>query len=375
MNPLDERLNDHLEQLVQNSGHDGHQASGFTGPAPERTPEIEDLVVLAQRLQSAPQLQVAPDFANQLERRLLRRHVELRLQSRKRRSPFVLLRARPLLSAALGLCVLFCLLSTSLLAWAAQVSNPTNPLYALKRWEQHVQVQFASSPAAQATLDLQFAHEQLNALASLADPARAEAYHEGLLDLDQQLRSASSLIHGLPAGSQHDQLAGEFADLQARAIHELRGFLPRLDLPERLATTDALGRLGDTVPTLSHATLTLPAHPNGQATIILAGSDLQVGAQLLVNGRVVEASETVQPGQAIFVVNWRGGQHPQSLGILNLDGTAVQTTAITITSATNGNQNSNGNEPSSTPTPHGNKPPVTPTPRGNPPPVIPTPHH
>ena len=374
MNPLDERLNDHLERLVQNSGHAGHQAGGFTGLAPERVSEIEDLVELARCLQSAPQLQVAPDFATQLERRLLRRHAELRLHSGKRRSPFVLLRARPLLSVALGLCVLFCLLSTSVLAWAAQVSNPTNPLYALKRWEQHVQVQFASSPAAQATLEMQFAREQLNALDPMADPFHAAAYRQGLLDLDQHLRSVSSLIHGLPAGSQHDQLVGELADLQANAIHKLRGLLPRLDLPERLATTDELGHLGDTVPTLTHATLILPAHPNGQAAIVLEGSDLQAGAQLLVNGRALEASETVQPGQVIFIADWRGDQHPQGLGILNPDGTAVQTTSMTITGAMNDNQNGNNNNPSSTPTPHGNKPPVTPTPH-NTPPVVPTPHH
>lgn len=375
MNPRDERLNDHLEHLVQNSGHAGHQAGGFTGLAPERASEIEDLVTLAQCLQSAPHLQVAPDFGKQLEHRLLRRHAELRLHSGRRRSPFVLLRARPWLNTALGLCVLCCLLSTGLLAWAAQVSNPTNPLYVLKRWEQHVQVQFAGGPAAQATLDVQFAREQLNALASLADPAHEAAYRQGLLDLDQQLRSASSLINGLPAGSQHAQLAGELVDLRARAIHKLRGFLPQLDLPEQLATTDALGYLGDTVPTLTHATLILPVHPNGQATIVLEGSDLQAGAQLLVNGRGVEASETVQPGQVIFVADWRGDQHPQRLGILNPDGTAVQTTVLIITGATNSNQNGNNNKPSSTPTPHGNKPPVTPTPHGNPPPVVPTPHH
>lgn len=376
MNSLDERLNDHLEHFVLNTGRAGHQVGGFTRPVPaqESTPEIDDLVVLAWRLQSTPQIQVTLDFTKQLERRLLRRHAELRLQSRKRRSLFALLRAHPALGAVLGLCVLFCLLSTSLLALAAQVSNPANPLYTLRRWEQQVQVQFSGSPADQAARNLQSAREQLNTLASQADPAHEGTYRQGLLDLDRQIDAATTAIHGLPEGSQRDQLAGELASLKSDAIHELRSLLSRLNLSERLATTGELGRLGDTVPTLTHATLILPNHSNGRATVILKGSDIQTGAQLLVNGTVTEASETVQQGQVVFVADWRGDQHPQSLGILNPDGTAAQTTTIAITDATNGNQHSNGNEPSSTPTPRGNKPPVTPTPHGNKPPATSTPH-
>jgi hypothetical protein len=63
------------------------------------------------------------------------------------------------------------------------------------------------------------------------------------------------------------------------------------------------------------------------------------------------------------VMGWNGNQHPHSLGILNPDGTATETTAITIKGVgTSGNQNGKGNKPASTPTPHGNKPTATPTP-------------
>jgi hypothetical protein len=379
MNPLEEGLNERLEQLTLRSGRNGHQAGGFIRSAPtsEHDSQIEELTVLARRLRNAPQVQVAPDFARQLERRLLRRHAELRLQQgNRRRSLFVLLRARPALSAVVGLCVLVCLLGTSLLALATQVSNPANPLYAIRRWEQHVQVQFSGSQANQATLDLQFAREQLNELPSLAEQGHAGAYQEALLDLDQQMNTASATIEALPAGAQRDQLTGELATLKSDAIHTLRGLLARLALAERLATTGELGRLGDTVPMLTHATLTLPAHPNGYATISLQGKNIQAGAQLLVNGKPVEASETIQQGRVVFVADWKGEQHPQSLGILNPDDTAAQTTAITITGgSSNGTQGGNGNKPSVTPTPHGNKPDVTPTPHGNKPGVTPPARH
>ncbi len=377
MKPLDERLNEHLDLLVLKTRRNGHQAGGFTKlvPAREHSWELEELVTLAQHLRSAPQVQVTPDFTRQLERRLRRRYAERHLQQgSRRRSPLALLRARPLLGTVLGLCVLVCLLSTGVLALAAQVSDPGNPLYAIRRWEQQVQVQFSGNAADQAVLDLQFARDRLNTLSGLADPSHAGAYRQGLLDLDRQLAAARSAIKSLPAGSQHERLAGELAGLQSDAIRVLRGLLPRLALPECLATTEELGQLGDTVPMLTRAAVILSTHSNGRATISLQGSDLQVGAHLLVDDAVVEASGTYSPGQVVFVAPWPGDQHPQSLGILNPDGTVAQTTTITITGATNGNQNVNDNKPTSTPTPHGNKPPVTPTPHGNRPPVTPTPH-
>jgi hypothetical protein len=367
MKPLEERLNDRLEQIELDRrchGLSGQHPGGSMVPGREQEhdPEVEDLVALAQRLQQAHHLQVTPDFARQLEQRLLRRRAQLQLQrGSTRRSLFALLRARPALSAVLGLCVLVCLLSTSMLALAAQITNPASPLYGVKRWEQHVQLQM-SSPADQAGLDLQFARAQLKTLPSLADAAHAGAYRQALLDLDQQVTTAAAAVKKLPAGAQQTQLTGELASVKHDAIQVLRTQLPRLALPEQLATTDELARLGDTVPILSRASLTLPAHPSDRATVSFTGLDLQPGAHLLVNGTVSEATGTLQDGQLVFVVEWTSEQHPHSLGMLNPDGTAAETTAIGIEDAPGGDQHGNGNKPSVTPTPHGNKPSATPTP-------------
>ncbi|HEX6479238.1 MAG TPA: DUF5667 domain-containing protein [Ktedonobacteraceae bacterium] len=383
MKPLEERLNDRLEQAQWGIGRNGQHPGGFTLPVGEREhdPEVDELVALARRLQQAHQLQVTPDFARQLERRMVRRYAEIQLQRGSRRhSFFSLLRARPALSAVLGICLLFCLLSTGVLALAARVNDPTSPLYQLKGWEQHVQLQLSGSPADQATLDLQFARDRLKTLPSLADTAHASAYRQALADLDQQVNAAATAINELPAGAHHTQLAGELASLKRDAIHVLRGLLARLALPEQLGTTSELARLGGMIPLLRQASLTLPAHPNGRATISFTGLDLQPGAHLLVDGKVIEETGTLQYGQVVFVMGWNGNQHPHSLGILNPDGTATETTAITIkgadTSGTpGGNQNGNGNKPTVTPTPHGNKPPVTPTPHGKQPSGTPIPNH
>ncbi len=381
MKPLEERLNNRLEQAEWGIGRNGQHPGGFTLPVREHEhdAEVDELVALARRLQQAHQLQVAPDFARQLERRMVRRYAELQLQrGSRRRSFFSLLRTRPALSTVLGICLLFCLLSTSVLALAVQVTDPTSPLYGLKRWEQHVQL--SGRPADQATLDLQFARDRVKAFPSLADTAHASAYRQALADLDQQVSAAAAAINELPVGAQQTQLAGELARLKLDAIHMLRGLLARLALPEQLGTTNELARLGDTVPLVRQASLTLPAHPNERATISFTGRDLQPGAHLLVNGKVIKGIGTLQHGQMVFVMDWNGNQHPHSLGILNPDGTATETTAITIkgagTSGTpGGNQKGKGNQPTVTPMPHGNKPSVTPTPHGNQPTATPTPHH
>jgi hypothetical protein len=306
---------------------------------------------------------VDPDFAGQLERRMLRRHAELQRQhTGKKRSFFFLVRTHPVFGTIVGLCLLVLVLSTGVLAMAAQVSNPTNPLYALKRWEQHLQISLASTSGDQASLDLQFARDRLKTLSDTADPAHTAAYSQALADLDQQLQKATAAINGLPTGTQRKQLASELASLQSDVIHILRGLLPRLTLSECLATTGELARLGDHVPRLINGILILPPHPHGRATISLSGSDLQPGAQLLVDGKPTGITGPLQHGQLLFVVvNWKGEQHLQSLGLINPDGTAVQTTAITI-KTTDGNTTSNGNKPTATPTPHGNKPTATPTP-------------
>src|SRR5258708_33248745 len=87
-----------------------------------------------------------------------------RSQPNAKRSYFSLFRAHPAFGAMLGLCLLLLLLSTSVLALASQVSNPDNPLYTVKRWQQHLQISLASNPGDQASLNRQFARHRPNTL-------------------------------------------------------------------------------------------------------------------------------------------------------------------------------------------------------------------
>ncbi len=363
MKPLPEQLHDELERLRTTDWQNrGTSASD---------PAVDGLVRVAQRLHAAPELQVDPTFARRLERQLHARQAALYpAEQRASRRGWLLSagwRAHPLLSAAAALCLVL-LLSVGVLAAARGVDDPNNPLYGIKVWEQNVQVSLAGSTSSQAELHLQFARDHLNALKGLADDRHDGAYQKTLADFDQQFTLASQEISGLPTGADQDRLAAELATLKSDAVQTLHGFLPHLGLAEQFATTDELGKLGATVPQLASVEVTLPAHPNNQATIIIQGTDLQPGAQLLVDGKPKAATGTLKGNAIVFVIDkWTGNQHPHSIGILNPDGTAAQSTNVTVKTApdsgnNNGNGNGNGNGydngNDNDRGQHGNKPPL-----------------
>ncbi len=342
MNPRHERLNQELERM-RDSIHNAWQ--------PEQSstddPEVQALAALARSLRTAPPLQADSAFADRLERRIRAYSAALQRkhsadQGRRSILPSSL-RGHPILTTALSLCLLVIFLGTGVLVAAAQVTNPSNPLYAIKHWEQQVQISLVGSPVDQAELDLHTARDQLNVLPGLI--AQAGKYRHALADFDQQLGKVAQEIDALPAGADHTRLAGELAALHAEARSILRALLLRLAVPERQATTDELGRLGETVPHLRQVELTLPAHPNGLASIRISGENMQAGAQLLVNERLVPASSTFQQGSYVFTMRWTGKQHPHSIGIMNPDGMVAQTTMITVYTASDdaGNGNGSGN--------------------------------
>ncbi|GCE06633.1 DUF5667 domain-containing protein [Dictyobacter aurantiacus] len=377
MKSLYEHLNHRLDQIVSSSQlSEQHQDSFQQSASDER---IDELIVLARRIREAEAVQASSDFARMLERRVLRHHAELKIQQRdKKSSLFSLFRTRFAFRTVTIFCFLFILASTSTLVMAAQVTNPDNPFYVIKHWEQNVQLSLAGNDENQITLNLQFAHERLNTLSSLTSANQASAYRQTLADLGQNISIATSIVDGLPAGTQHDHLARELASFKGNTIHVLRSLLGKLAIPERLATTDELANLGDKVPHIDSAILQLPVHPNDKAIIRFTGNNIDPEAHLLIDGQMVDASGYVQHGNIIFMIDWYGRSYPHSLGIINPDDTTAQTAVISIqNSDTKSNQGDNngdqsGNKPTVTPSANGNKPTVTPSANGNKPTVTPS---
>ncbi|MGB8348132.1 MAG: DUF5667 domain-containing protein [Ktedonobacteraceae bacterium] len=335
MNPLYEHLNEELERQ-DNSIWSSHTSPDLLPSLLSASDqEVNELVALARHIQLASAVQVDSDFAEKLEQKMLVHNAMQRLQLSQRSwwnrlSPRRLMRTHPVFAVALTGCLLLVLLTCGILMVSSQVTNPNNPLYALNQWEQNVRISLSGSPAGRATLDLQFANDRLNTLTDLTNLSDAQAYEQQLEKLDQQIKNAVQSINQVPAGAQRDQLKSRLATFEIQARQVLRGLLPRLALVERLATTVTLADLGGSVPHLQNVQFISPSHPGGQTTIIITGSDLELGAHLVIDGQVMGVSGSLQNGVYTYMVCWNGNGKQQSynIGILNPDGTFAQITIL-----------------------------------------------
>jgi hypothetical protein len=253
--------------------------------------------------------------------------------------------------AAILLCVLAA--STgSVLAMAASVSNPSNPLYRVKEWEQNAQLSFASSPQNRVEVSLQIIRDRLNTAASVADASHASTYHKTIEDVEQRIDAVSQVIDKLPAGSDRQRLSSEVATVKNDARHTLYSLLPKLPFTEQLATTTFLGHLGASVPSIQQATVVVTGHPPEHAKITIVGTKLTNSTRLVINNRLVAGDCTLQHNTCVFVIPWHDEGPPHAIAVFNEDDTTAQTTMVTFAysdngHSTNGNNGNNGDSENS----------------------------
>src|SRR5689334_7456078 len=82
MNSFPDRLNDRLEQQRRKKQSSNSYSMPEFRPASDHDADVDELAMLAQRLQETPQLQADPDFARHLEARILAHHVTLSKKQR-----------------------------------------------------------------------------------------------------------------------------------------------------------------------------------------------------------------------------------------------------------------------------------------------------
>lgn len=252
--------------------------------------------------------------------------------------------ALPLWARALAAACVLLALGSGLFAAAAN-AQPGSPLFGLHRAEQWARVSLAS-PDDKARLHLQYANDALAALdRAVAQHSGDPAYGGALSSLQSELAAAASAIASLPAGQTHDTFAGQLAALQQRARDDLRAALPGLSWGDRLATTTALGGLGESVPHVSgaviHEVVGQGAHDGGQGSqggtahggqsvqIVVSGTGFAAGAKLVLDGQPAGTVLSVTGDTLVAQVSLeQGGGRVDSIGVENPDGTAAQTSAI-----------------------------------------------
>lgn len=343
MNSFPDRLNDRLESQRQNKQSSIPYSRPEFNSAGNYDADVEELAMLAQRLQEAPQLQVDPDFARHLETRILARHATLSKKQGAVKQRNWLFPRRMSLTLGVALVSLFLVVTAGTLTVAAQVADAGNPLYGVKQWVQGITKPQPSSAQIQAEANWSKARSQLNALTNYANPAHEAAYQQTLAALDQQINKLAQSIQVLPPGPDKDELSNKLTVLKADTRKALFNILPRLKLSAKLLTTAELGRLGATIPQVDSAMMVV-LHPKKQATITVTGEHFQSGARLLIDNQIVTSSDVSQnqDGGMVFIVDWPGKQSPETIGILNPDGTVAQTTVVAFT-VTDGNSNASNN--------------------------------
>lgn len=213
----------------------------------------------------------------------------------------------------------------------AASAGPGSPLYSLRRLEQGVRVALSGNPADRMRLHLGYASDALTAANAAARTGDNTAFGDALATLRSELDAATSELPSVPPGADHDNLAAQLTSLHSQAISGLRGDLPPLDWPSRLAATDALAAFGDTVPRVTSAT----AARNQDAAmhtwrIVVSGVGFAPGARLLVNGR--PAGTVISVSNTTLIANYiaSDGRPPSALGVANSDDTAAQTSHISL---------------------------------------------
>lgn len=344
MNPQYEQFDEQLEQLMKGYMPGANRESDArleAGQQMEAT-EVEDLLHLARQVQTTSHVRVDPVFAAELERRVLR-HALTRPQATHHGPLVQFWHLHRALALTTILLLALTLLGAGVFALAAHTTSPANPLNGLGHWQQSAHDTATASSADHATVDLQAARQSLLALQNVANSTQTSAYVQDLASFDAQLTRATGSINALPAGDEKTLLNSQLSQLKGEARQKLHGWLHALAAAAGVATTSELGRLGELVPQVSSASIVLPAHPKGNALIHVMGSGFQPGARLLVDGKVVSVTGTLQNGQMVFILTWTGEKHPHTLGIVNPDGTVAQTDHVTITTTSkNGNGNGNG---------------------------------
>jgi hypothetical protein len=238
---------------------------------------------------------------------------------------------------------------------AATSAPPGSPLYAIRRTEQsiHAQVATSNSDASGAVgLHVSYADQALAALTDAALKHDLERYRAALSTLIEEDNTALAAANAAPAGDQRTRLVAQVATLRAREVNGLRAALPALGWHDRISTTSFLARLDVSAPAVTNAVIIKADKVKGSKNVwqvTITGHGFQLGAILLVNESQLDAVVSVADNLLIAEVSDGPIPGGASVGVGNPDNTAANALRVTRHDTDGASQSS----PTATPN-HGN---------------------
>jgi len=249
--------------------------------------------------------------------------------------------------------VLLLVAGVSVLTAAAAAAGPDSPLYGLHRVEQNVRVQLASSQGDRIRLHLSYANEALAQLDTAVarhagDHAGDPAYKSALATFSSEQLAAAQGVAALPAGSERATLDAQLTTLRLRARNDLHAALRAISWSDRVATTQVLGGLGETILVVQDVKVIREDGPNIHLLRLVAtGSGFAPGAVITVDGQSAGTLISETATQLVVEIDATTFHLPlRAIGVSNPDGTAALSLKVEIDS---GSDHSSG--PPSHPTP------------------------
>jgi hypothetical protein len=253
--------------------------------------------------------------------------------------------------------VLLCVAGVSVLTAAAATAGPGSPLYGLRRVEQNMRVQLASSQGDRVRLHLSYANEALAQLdAAVARHAGDPTYSSALATFSSEQLAAAQELATLPANAERTALETQLTTLRLRAGNDLHAALHAVSWSDRVATTQVLGALGETILVVQDVTVTREDGPTVHILrLVASGSGFAPGAVITVDGQSAGTLISGTATQLIVEIDATTFHLPlRDIGVSNPDGTAALSLKVEID---NGSDHSSG--PPSHPTPVAHPTPTT----------------
>ena len=315
---------EYLDRLIERREHGVEQV-------PVMNDEVAASLAAAEVLAHLQKIDVPPEFAGHLELSIRARARSFSRQNRsivagvRQRSPAGSRRftIRRVLIAVLANVAVLTVACVSILTASAS-SLPGDPLYGLKQAEYQLTLTFAGDPQDRASIQIDQLHSALADLSAIVNAGRTDdAIRLALHFVATKTNESRGAVADLPAGPAREAAQRALDSALAEEEQTLRHLLDRVDWPMRVAFTQQMGALGDTVPTVTHATI-LP-QSNSLLLIILTGTHFAPQAGFIIDGQAEGTVSKITSGELVAVISrfaWSPGEH--ALGVRNPDGTAAQ---------------------------------------------------
>ena len=234
---------------------------------------------------------------------------------------------------------------------ASERSQPGDALYGLGQAEKQFTLTFAGAAQNSANLQIDQLRSAIVDLKTAVNEGRDDgAIKLALATVAAKTSKSQEAVAALPADSTHEEVQEALSSVLAEEEQTLHLLLNNVDWSVRLAFTQQLGTLGESVPTVTN--VVVHTQSNGTLLITLTGTYFAPQAQLMIDGLQNGMVSRSIPTQLIAVsgnASWSSGAY--AIGIRNPDGTAAQL-IINIHNRNNSDQEDSNHNRHGTPVPN-----------------------